>query len=180
MPLVAEGDATGHLAELFDLVKVATGLPFVPDVFRLASTRPDLVEVVVSGYGGVFLGGVLPRETKELIAAWTSKLNGCTYCLSAHNYFLKELGVGADLPEAVGTATTIEELPLPEKTRVLLRLTAKVATGAHRITDADWDRAVEAGWSSEELLEAVFCSALFNFVNGLVDALGLRNAVQEA
>jgi uncharacterized peroxidase-related enzyme len=171
--LIAEADATGRTAELYERARAATGLPFVPEVFRLTSTRPDLLEVVVVGFTGIYGAGRLPRATKELISAWTSRVNGCSYCVGAHNWFLQQFGGSAELAEAVARVASPEELPVDEPTRALLRLTTLVTTAANRITDADWNRALTAGWSEDELLEAVFCAALFSFINRLVDSLGL-------
>lgn len=111
VPLVEEADAEGLLADLYEDVKTATGLPFVPDMFRLTSTRPELLHVVTTGYAGMFKDGALARETKELIAAWTSQVNQCPYCVGTHNWFLLQFGGSPELAAAVETATTPEELP---------------------------------------------------------------------
>ncbi len=138
VPLIAESDATGRLAEVYAEVKETTGLGFVPDMFRLVSTRPELVEVVLKGYSGIFGQGVLPRETRELI----------------------------------------DDLPVDERTRVLLRLLTKLSRAAYAITDEDWQVALDAGWSSDDLLEAFFTAALFNFITRMVDGLGLGTSVR--
>jgi alkylhydroperoxidase family enzyme len=62
----------------------------------------------------------------------------------------------------------------------LMQLVTKVSTGSYKITDADWDRAAEAGWSEAEILEAVFCACLFAFINRLVDATGLGSSVERS
>ncbi|WP_329520362.1 carboxymuconolactone decarboxylase family protein [Spirillospora sp. NBC_01491] len=179
VPLVEEADAEGRLADLYEDVKTATGLPFVPDMFRLTSTRPELLHVVTTGYAGMFKDGALARETKELIAAWTSQVNQCPYCVGTHNWFLLQFGGSPELAAAVETATTPEELPLDERTLALMRLVTKVSTAAYQVTDADWAAPADAGWSDDEILEAVFCAALFNFINRLVDSVGLGAALQQ-
>jgi uncharacterized peroxidase-related enzyme len=175
--LIEEADATGRLAELYAEVKVATGLNFVPDMFRLVSTRPELLEVVLRGYDGIFNHGVLPRATRELISAWISRVNQCPYCVGTHSYFLQAFGGSQDLAQAISTVTSPDELPVDERTRVLLRLLTKVSTAAYRITDEEWREALDAGWSADELLEAFFCAALFNFITRMVDGLGLGGSV---
>lgn len=180
VPLVDEEDATGRTAELYEKIKSVTNLPFVPDMFRLTSTNPRLLEVLVTGYGGVFGGDTLPRELKELISAWTSKLNGCPYCVGTHSWFLQHFGGSEELIDAITTATSAEELPVDDKTMPLMQLVTKVSTGAYKITDADWARAADAGWSDAEMLEAVFCASLFAFINRLVDATGLGSSVDQS
>lgn len=180
VPVVGEESATGRTAELFEQVKEATKLPFVPDMFRLTSTSPDLLEAVIAGYRGVFGGGVLARQTKELISAWTSQVNSCPYCVGTHNWFLEQFGGSKELSAAIQSATSPDELPVDERTLVLLRLVTKVSQESYKITDADWARVEEAGWSNAEVLEAVFCAALFNFINRLVDAVGLGSAMRQS
>ncbi|MEV8443708.1 carboxymuconolactone decarboxylase family protein [Actinosynnema sp. NPDC051121] len=177
VPLVDEGQAEGRLAELYDEIKKSTNLPFVPDMFRLMSTRPDLLEGVVAGYKGMFLGGVMPRQTRELVAAWTSKVNQCPYCVGTHNFFFQAFGGPQETAKAVESAQTVEDLPVDERTKVLLRLLTKLTQEAYKITDADWKTAVDAGWSSEELLEGFFIAGMFNFITRMVDGLGLGFSV---
>ncbi|MFF4214503.1 carboxymuconolactone decarboxylase family protein [Streptomyces sp. NPDC001796] len=177
VPLIDEKEATGRLAELYEEVKHVTDLPFVPDMFRLVSTRPDLLEVILSGYKGIFLEGVLPRQTRELICAWTSKVNQCPYCVGTHSFFLQVFGGSEELASALGAAETPEDLPLDERTKVLLRLLGKLCREPYKITDADWQQALDAGWSTDELLEAFFTTALFNFITRMVDGLGLGTSV---
>ncbi len=178
VPLIAESDATGRLAEVYAEVKETTGLGFVPDMFRLVSTRPELVEVVLKGYSGIFGQGVLPRETRELISAWTSRVNQCPYCVGTHTFFLQVFGGSEELAEAISTATSPDDLPVDERTRVLLRLLTKLSRAAYAITDEDWQVALDAGWSSDDLLEAFFTAALFNFITRMVDGLGLGTSVR--
>lgn len=177
VPLVAEDQADGRLAELYDEIKKSTNLPFVPDMFRLMSTRPDLLEAVVSGYKGMFLGGVLPRQTRELVSAWTSKVNQCPYCVGTHNFFFQAFGGPEEIAKAVETADSPDDLPVDERTKVLLRLLTKLSQEAYKITDADWQLALDAGWSSEELLEGFFIAGMFNFITRMVDGLGLGFSV---
>ncbi|WP_285508529.1 peroxidase-related enzyme [Actinokineospora sp. NBRC 105648] len=179
VPLVAEAAATGRTAELYERARAATGLPFVPDVFRLTSTAPQLLEVVVSGYAGVFTESALSRGTKELVAAWTSRLNDCQYCVGSHNWFLQQFGGSAELAAAIAGSSTVDALPVDERTAALLRLTTATTTASAGVDD-HWAAAAAAGWSEPELLEAVFCASLFTFINRLVTSLGLGAVVQQA
>ncbi|WP_216216975.1 carboxymuconolactone decarboxylase family protein [Amycolatopsis aidingensis] len=177
VPLIEEGQASGRLAELYEEVKSATNLPFVPDMFRLVSTRPDLLEAVVAGYKGMYLDGVLPRQTRELISAWTSKVNQCPYCVGTHNFFFQAFGGPEHIAKAVESAQTVDDLPVDERTKVLLRLLTKLSREAYKISDEDWEQAQEAGWSAEELLEGFFTASMFNFITRMVDGLGLGASV---
>ncbi|MCX4786285.1 peroxidase-related enzyme [Streptomyces sp. NBC_01221] len=177
VPMVEESEATGVTADLYAQIKKTTGLPFVPDMFRLVSTQPNLLEAVIAGYTGIFGEGVLPRATREMISAWSSKINGCPYCVGTHNWFLSQFGGSAELMQAIAATNEPEELPVDARTLALMQLVTQVSRAAYKITDEEWARVAEAGWSNEEMLEAVFTSALFAFINRLVDGLGLGASV---
>lgn len=180
VPLIDEKDAHGRLAELYEEVKKATELPFVPDMFRLLSSRPDLLETVVVGYRAMFGEGALPRQIRELICAWVSRVNQCSYCVGTHNFFYQVFGGPPEVGDAIDAAETPDDLDLDEKTRVLLRLVTKVSREAYKIVDEDWQGALDAGWTEEELLETFFTAALFNFIVRFVDGLGLGTSVQSS
>ncbi|WP_371665239.1 peroxidase-related enzyme [Streptomyces sp. NBC_01241] len=177
VPMVEESEATGVTADLYAQIKKTTGLPFVPDMFRLVSAQPNLLEAVIAGYTGIFGEGVLPRATREMISAWSSKINGCPYCVGTHNWFLSQFGGSAELMQAIAATNEPEELPVDARTLALMQLVTQVSRAAYKITDEEWARVAEAGWSNEEMLEAVFTSALFAFINRLVDGLGLGASV---
>jgi uncharacterized peroxidase-related enzyme len=177
VPMIEASEATGDLAELYEQIKTGTGLPFVPDMFRLMSSKPELLKAVVAGYDGIFNHGELPRETRELIAAWTSRVNQCPYCVGTHSFFLQVFGGSEELANAIAASTSPDELPVDERTHELLRLITKVTTAPYKITDSEWQRVLDAGWTAGELLEGVFCASLFNFITRLVDSLGLGTSV---
>jgi len=77
--IVQESEATGDLADLYDEVRETFGVGFVPDVFKLLSTRPQFLRPVLAQYQAMFLGGVLPRDIKETIATVVSTTNSCHY-----------------------------------------------------------------------------------------------------
>ncbi len=178
VPLIDEAAATGRLAELYDEVRKATDLPFVPDMFRLVSTRPDLLETVIAGYKGLFSDGVMPRSTRELICAWTARVNECPYCVGTHNFFYQVFGGPAEIGDAIDGAASPDDLPIDAKTKVLLTLVTKLSREAYKIVDEDWQSGLDAGWTQEELLEAFFTASLFNFITRMVDGLGLGYSVQ--
>lgn len=173
VPLVDEEAASGELEALYAAVKESMGLDFVPDMFRLLSSRPDFLKAVVAGYQSIFLTDVLDRQVTELVAAWTSRVNECPYCAGTHTFFVAVHGGSQALLEALETAESVDELPVGPEVRELLLLTEKVSRTAWRVTDGDWDTVREAGWSTDQVLHAVFTASLFNAITRLVDSCGL-------
>jgi alkylhydroperoxidase family enzyme len=77
--VVQESEATGETKALYDEIKEYFGIPFVPDIMKLVSTRPDILRVLHDGYRAMFMRGHLPRPLKEMIATVVSKTNSCQY-----------------------------------------------------------------------------------------------------
>ena len=77
--IVQESEGTGETKVIYDEVRAVFGLPIVPDIIKLVSTRPDFLRVLLDGYKAMFAGGHVPRKVKEMIATVVSKANSCAY-----------------------------------------------------------------------------------------------------
>ena len=62
--IVREADASGEVAELYDEIRELF-LGFVPDVFKLLGTRPDLLGHFIAGHRNMFGGGDLPARRRR-------------------------------------------------------------------------------------------------------------------
>ena len=70
--------ADTKLAESYD--KLKSMFQTVPKVFMAQSIRPDLLAPIILYVDRLMIQTYsLPRATKELIAAYVSKLNACEY-----------------------------------------------------------------------------------------------------
>lgn len=107
---------------------------------------------------------------RELIAAYTSYCNECTFCTNAHAAAAGEL-LGHDLVAAV--LANLETAPIEEKDKHLLQFVGKVTTALPSITGADVDRLRESGWNDEAIYFAISTCALFNFYNRWITASGV-------
>jgi alkylhydroperoxidase family enzyme len=63
---------------------------------------------------------------------------------------------------------------LSEPERLLLEFARKITFEAYKITRADTDPLRAAGWSEEQLAEAVYIGAMFAFFNRVADAFGIE------
>jgi alkylhydroperoxidase family enzyme len=78
--IVQESEATGETAAIYEELRSVFGMPVVPDIMKLLSTRPDFLRVFADGYQAMFTtGGHLPRQLKEMIATVVSRTNSCSY-----------------------------------------------------------------------------------------------------
>jgi uncharacterized peroxidase-related enzyme len=179
LPIMTEAVATGETAELYAQIREHFGLGFVPDVFQLPGARPSFLRTLWSGFRSMFTEGVLPRETKELIAVFVARDAGCSYCVDAHVLFLDLIGASPEVADAVRDAA-VEDMPVDDKVRELLRFVERIDHEAYKIVDADVDHLRAIGWTDDELLEAIWTACLFNAIVRLVNTLGLYRIGQLA
>ena len=75
---VEADDAEGQLKQTYEMLEKM--FQAVPKVFVAQSMRPDLLDAIVTYVNRLMIEThALPRITKELIAAYVSKLNSCVY-----------------------------------------------------------------------------------------------------
>lgn len=115
---------------------------------------------------------------RELIAAYTSSLNQCEFCMKAH------AAVAAKLlnDEALvwGVIRDLEASSLDYKHKALLRFVRKVTLAPATITVADTSELNTAGWDDAAIFYAISACALFNFYNRWVSASGVHPVSDEA
>lgn len=152
-----------------------TYLPSLPrdavllDVFR---RFPDTAAPLLDYHQALLRGSSsFSVAERELIAAYVSGLNACHYCHGVHSATAQALGVSDGVLGAllanVGTA------PVAERMKPVLDYVGKLTLSPNRMTPADAEAVFAAGWDEVALHDAVSVCALFNFMNRLVEGLGI-------
>ena len=116
--------------------------------------------------------GALAIGDRELIAAYVSGLNGCTFCYGSHLIYAEAFGIEAGLLEAL--LADPEAAPVSEKLRALLGYVRALNNLPSKITQADIDTVLAVGWSEDALYEAVQICGLFNMMNRIIEGSGVR------
>jgi uncharacterized peroxidase-related enzyme len=109
---------------------------------------------------------------RELIAAYVSGVNDCGYCHGVHTATAEAFGIEEGLLAAL--LTDLDTAPVDEKMRAVLRYVGKLTTSLSRLTDEDAAAVLAAGWDERALHDAVMVCALFNFMNRMVNGLGIK------
>jgi alkylhydroperoxidase family enzyme len=112
--------------------------------------------------------GVLPRPTRARIALAVAEHRGDTYSIAQHARTAQAAGLGLD---EVSRARSFKSSD-PREAALLVLLEATVEPGgrpAHHLVE----EAREAGWSDEELIEAVAHLALSEFQSLVASAAAL-------
>ncbi|MDS0136218.1 MULTISPECIES: carboxymuconolactone decarboxylase family protein [unclassified Amycolatopsis] len=109
---------------------------------------------------------------RELIAAYVSGLNSCDYCHGIHTVTAEAFGI----PEGTLAAALadLESANVDARLKPVLAYVGKLTRTPSKMTDADAEAVFAAGWDERALHDAVLVCALFNFMNRMVEGLGIR------
>ncbi|MEU7874090.1 carboxymuconolactone decarboxylase family protein [Dactylosporangium sp. NPDC049140] len=113
----------------------------------------------------------LPAGERELIAAYVSGLNDCTFCCSSHSAFAAvQLDAGMGLVEKV--RADLESAPVSPKLRALLHIAGAVQRSGREVTVELVEAARSEGATDVEIHDTVLIAAAFCMFNRYVDGLG--------
>ena len=112
----------------------------------------------------------LGRGERELIAAYVSNLNECTFCQTSHSTFAA-LQLDGGMPVVDQVKRDPATAPISDKLRALLAIAAKVRVDGRAVTSDDIATAREHGATDVEIHDAVLIAAAFCMYNRYVDGL---------
>ena len=154
MPLIPSLPETSHLSDL--LVR------FPRHIEPLMALNNSILRA----------DGALSFGERELIAAFVSGLNACNFCYGSHAIYARAFGVDEDMLQAL--VDDFDNAPVEDRYRPLLAYVRKLNTLPSKLVQADADAVFTAGWSEEALVEAVEITAMFNFMNRLIEGTGVN------
>lgn len=113
----------------------------------------------------------LSRGERELVAAYVSGLNECTFCTGSHAAFAAlQLPEGWDVVD--GVLRDPASAPVGDKLRHLLVVAGQVQRGGLHVTPEAVEEARRAGATDVEIHDVVLIAAAFCMFNRYVDGLG--------
>ena len=150
-----------HISLRSDLFGITSLLDFRP---QTAAPLCELTQMLLRG------PSTLSEAERELIATYTSYLNDCTFCQTAHGAATCHLPGGS--PELIDQVKAdLSAAPLSDKMRALLHIAGKVQKSGRSVTVADTEAARAAGATDLEIHDTVLIAALFCLYNRYVDGL---------
>jgi uncharacterized peroxidase-related enzyme len=151
-----------HIAVPSSLPGIRSLLAFRPEV---AQSISQLAETLLHAPNSLSPG------ERELIAAYVSALNDCTFCHLSHAAVASHhLGDDGSIVKAV--VRDVETAPISGKLKTLLAIAALVQKGGRLVQDADIAWARSEGASDTEIHDTVLIAAAFCMFNRYVDGLG--------
>lgn len=150
-----------HIALSADLPGIRSLVAYRSDTGRLLY---ELAETLLRS------DSTLSQAERELIAAYVSSQNACTFCVSSHaaasRYLFREQ------PEVVDAVLEdYRTAPIPEKLRALVAIAGKVQQNGRLVADEDVAEARRQGATDREIHDAVLIAAAFSMYNRYVDGL---------
>ena len=139
----------------------------VPNMFRLIGNSPQTLEGYLS-LNGALGSGSINAPTRERIALAVAEINGCAYCLAAHNYLGTNLAkLSAEEIEANRRGTSSDA-----KAAVAVGFAVKITKNRGHVSDADVQAIRDAGYNDAEIVEIVGHVALNTLTNYINEVLG--------
>jgi len=125
-------------------------------------------------YHEILLRGESPFTVaeRELMAAFVSALNACSYCAGIHEGVARNLGVEASL--LADLVEDVDHSDLADKLKPVFRYLRKLTLTPARMTPQDAEAVFAADWDDRALHDAVAVCALFNFMNRFVEGMGVE------
>jgi uncharacterized peroxidase-related enzyme len=144
----------------------------VPGIRSLFAVRPE-VAGPMSVLADVLLHAEssLSRGERELIGAYVSALNDCTFCHNSHAA-IAACHFGDDGARMRAVLTDAESAPVSAKMKALLAIAARVQRSGRDVSEATIARARAEGATDLEIHDTVLIAAAFCMFNRYVDGLG--------
>ena len=115
-------------------------------------------------------------EQREIIGAYTSGTNDCTYCYNTHRATAEAFGVDEGLLESM--LSDLDASAVDDTLKPVLRFVKKLTETPSRMVQADVDAIFDAGWDEDCYHFAVMICALFNMMNRIMDGYGVKNTAE--
>ena len=147
-------------------------------IWNLLAFRPETAHHLAAlSHEIMFAEAPVSSALRELIAAYTSSLNRCEFCMRAHAAVAAH-SLGEELVRSV--LRDPESSALDEKSRALLRFTRKLTLSSGSVVEADIAALRQAGWEDTAIFYTIEACALFNFYNRYVSGNGVRLVSDES
>ena len=147
-------------------------------IWNLLAFRPQTAHHLAAlSHEIMFADAPISSGLRELIAAYTSSLNNCEFCMRAHAAVAAH-ALGEDLVWSV--LRDLERSALEEDQKALLRFTKKLTLDSGSIAETDIAGLHAAGWEDDAIFYAIEACALFNFYNRYVSGSGVSLVSDES
>lgn len=151
--------ASGTAAEIFSNLKKTVGS--VPNAYAtIGSLAPDALKSILNAEN-VLASGTLDKQDREIIKLVVSGASGCDYCVAAHSFIGKIVGISPDTLKDIRNGVATGDA----KRDALIRFVRELHNSAGTVSQADYDAIRAAGYSEAQLVEISLAISLITFTN---------------
>lgn len=115
---------------------------------------------------------------RELMGAYVSALNDCSFCHGAHRATAAAHGIDVSILEAL--LEDIDTAPISDRMKPVYQYLKKLTLTPSRMVLGDAETVYDTGWGEEELEIVIAVCALFSFANRMVDGYGINRHHDQA
>ncbi len=152
IPMQSPESATGEVAEIYTQIQAALGS--VPNAFRIWSLNPIWLRQQWEYVGYYLRHPTLSFPLLAVVRLLTSVGQACGYCVDLNAGLLVQMA-GWTPDQVAATRADLEDSPLSEREKALVRLVLQAVRDANSVTADDLDRVRSLGWSDLEIFDAV-------------------------
>ena len=143
-----------------------------PHLYDVMKTSPRMAIYLFKMTDEIMLvEGPLNDKDRELIAAYVSGLNACSFCYRGHKAIAQMFGVEEGLIDQL--VEDLETANIDEKMKAALRYSKKLTEKPGKMEIADAEALYSAGWNEAALMNISEVCALFAMYNRLADGTGV-------
>jgi uncharacterized peroxidase-related enzyme len=165
---IAEEDATGRVAEIYERQKSQLG--FVMAATQCFTARSDLLPIYTDFSDRIRSGFSLGLREWRLITLIAAKHTRSTYC--SYVYGKQLIGDLGSKEAVMAVQRDFRTAGLSDKDVEMLAYAEKIARDPSRIAQADIDRLRCVGFSDREICDIALCASFRCFVSRFFDAMG--------
>lgn len=157
---------------LFSIIRAISHYP-LPDAAKLVFYRPDYYGTPMKKFTHKAMRGpsLWSVGDRELMAAYVSKLNECTFCIRAHSAVAAQ--AYSDRERVMGVLNSLKAGTIEEPLHATLLLLGKL-TREHSINADDIRTVIAAGATRQQIEDALAVCFSFYVTNRLADAFGFK------
>lgn len=133
---------------------------FVPNIAGVMSTSPVLINCLAALFQNVH-GGSFTESQIQILLLTNAVTNACEWAVGFHSFLAIQHGIPAGDVEAIRNGA----LPAESKPAALSKLARTVIETRGRLTEADADAFLQAGFDKNELLEVIAIVAASTITN---------------
>lgn len=172
--MVSFDDAKPEVQAIYNDTMKTLQLPFVLNWFKCQGDNALLLKGNWSKLKNTLMEGQVPNVLKQLIIYNVSKERGCQYCSHAHGIFADSMSSMISEEEGFRATQSLNSPSMPVSYRTAVQIVTKAALNHSEITDEDFNKLKEAGFTQSEIQELMAQADLVNMLNTIADVSGIK------